>query len=54
MQGSGSPLDTMVVDVEGYRVNSTLVDHLHIQIQEQDSSGRWVNVPGGIEYLNYP
>jgi hypothetical protein len=54
MSGSGSSLDTMDVDVEGYKVSSALVDHVHVQIQEEDSTGRWVNVPLGAEYLYYP
>jgi hypothetical protein len=54
MSGSGSALDTMDVDVEGYKVSSALVDHVHVQIQEEDSTGRWVNVPLGAEYLYYP
>ena len=54
MLGSGSALDTMNVVVEGYKVSSAVVDHVHVQILEDDSSGRWVNVPLGAEYLYYP
>jgi hypothetical protein len=53
LTGNNGALNTSAVNLQLPRVFSAAVHHAHIQIQKQDSSGAWVDVIGGLAFVDY-
>jgi hypothetical protein len=52
--GNGGPLSSFLVADIGSRVSKTIVDHLHLQVEERNAAGGWDAVPGATRVLYVP